>query len=88
MLLEGALPVGDLFMHWLSSWPEVVRGIVSLFVYIDVYVWHPRLIVGYTLLSLNLRVPGPIAIEIEVIMIGASAGPGLAVLSRLRIGVH
>jgi len=85
--LEIALPGRDHFMKRFCCRRKIIGLIISLFVKIYMYLWQPLVVFQHALLRFNLRLPGPIPVQIEIVMIGAAAGPGLHMLSCYRVGI-
>ena len=86
--LEHALPRGDVFVIGLGGGREVVRLIDALLVEVDVDVGEPAVEERDALLRLLLRQPCPVAVEVEPVVVGASARPRLAVLPGVGVGVR
>ena len=66
---------------------EVIGGINTLLVIVDVHMRHPGQEIGNPRLGLLLRHPGPIPVEVEVIMIRPSPRPRLSMFGRIRMHV-
>src|SRR5204862_6390214 len=82
--LEIPLPLCDYFMIRLCGGSKIVRCICPLFMKVYMYLWHPFIILKHSLLALRLCLPGPVAIEIKIIMIGSATRPGLPVFAGIR----
>ena len=85
--LKIALKRRNVLVVGLGRGREVVGAFGPHFVEIAVQVGHPLLVEGHTLLGHFLRLPGPIAVEVEIIVRKTPAGPGLAVFTGKRRGV-
>src|SRR5690606_18240178 len=73
-------------------WSEIIRTVHSLFVKIQMELWHPLIIKFNPLLGFLLCLPCPVPVEVKKIMVGPPPWPWLIVFNRLRIrlkaGIH
>jgi len=51
------------------------------------YLGHPLVIYAKALLGFGLCLPGPVAVQVKIIVIGASAGPGLIMFPGITQGI-
>jgi len=66
---------------------EIIRTIISLLVIVHMHLRKPFVIFLQPLLRLYLRLPGPVPVKIEIIMVAPPMRPGLLVLTGLRVGI-
>lgn len=67
---------------------KIVGAVVALFVYIHMDVGQPVVVSGHALPGFQLSLPGPVAVQIEIVMIGPSTGPGLYMFPGFRTGIR
>ena len=85
--LELALPRRDGVVEGLGARREVIRALDALLVEVDVDGRHPRFVQGEAGAGLGLRAPGPVAVEVEEVVVEPAAGPRLVVLPGRWVGV-
>ena len=74
-------------MVGLGGGREVVGIIRPHFVEIGVYFGQPLVVERDALAGFLLSLPGPVAVQVEVVVVEAAAGPGLVVLPGVGLGV-
>ena len=79
LLLKVALPARNVLVVGGGGGGEVVGGVVPLLVQVGVEVGHPLQVVRHALPGFGLRLPGPVPVQVEEVVIDAPAGPGLTV---------
>ena len=84
--LKLPLPGRDHFMKGLGGGSKVIRIVDQLFVVIAMDLRHPLIVFLHAGLCFHLCLPGPVAVQIKVIMVHPSAGPGLPVFAGREIG--
>ena len=86
--LEAALVVGDVGVEGLGGRGEVVAVLRAHLVEVGVDVGLPPLVEPEALLGLYLRGPGPVAVEVEQVVVGPPPGPGFDVVPGARRGLE
>ena len=86
--LKVALPWRDILMYGFGCGRKEIGIINTLLMHIRVHMWQPLVINIQSLAGFGLRCPGPVAVQVVVIVIGSSAWPGFTMLAGLltRIG--
>ena len=87
--LEFPLPVGDYFMIGLRCRGKIIGLIDPLLMKVHMYLGHPLVIKTDPLLAFHLCLPGPVTVQVKIIVIGSATGPGLTVFTghSLRIEI-
>ena len=86
--LELTLELGEGFVIRSRGRREIVRAIWTHFMEISMHVRIPFVIQLGADLRFLLRLPCPVAVQIEEIMVGASTGPRLVMLARITVHIH
>ena len=86
--LELTLEFGEGFVVRSRGRREVIRTFGTHFVEIGVHMRIPFVIEARADLRFLLRLPRPVAVQIEEIMVGASTGPWLVMLARIAVHIH
>ena len=81
--LERPLVVGHAWVERLGGRREVVRAVDALLVEVDVDGGPPAVVERQPRARLGLRPPGPVAVEVEEVVVKAAAGPRLVVLAAV-----
>ncbi len=79
--LEVTLPFADAFVVGLCSWCKIIGLVYALLMKVYMNIWHPLQVFDYPLLAFHLCLPGPVPIQIKIIVIGSSARPWFTVLT-------
>src|SRR5206468_11487479 len=85
--LEFPLPWCNYFMVRLRRRGKIIRIVIALLMIIAVYLRHPLVVPKYALLCFQLCLPGPIPVQVKIVMIEPSSWPWLTMLSCIAIGV-
>ena len=86
--LEIALPIGDDLMIRLSSWRKIIWFVDALLVKIYVNMRQPLVVLLNARGRFNLGHPGPIAVEVKKIMVGAPTRPGFVVAGTKALDIY
>ena len=86
--LEVALPVGNHFMIRFCSWRKIIGFVDALFVEVHMNVRQPLVVLLHANCRLNLCHPGPIAVEIKQVMVGAATRPSFIVARAEALHVN
>src|SRR5262245_53436481 len=76
--LKISLPGSDHFMIGLRSRGKIIGVVYSLFVKIHMHMRHPLIVLNNALTALYLCLPGPITVQVKIIVIGPSTWPGFS----------
>ena len=85
--LKLPLPGCYQFMQGFGAGGKVIIAFGVHFMKITMYLRHPFVVFFHTLLCLHLCLPGPVTVQVKIIMIGSAQGPGFAMFSGCRISV-
>ena len=85
--LKFFLPTGNIPVKRFCCRSKVIGCIVTLFVKINVHFGLPLVKKRYPCSGLFLGLPGPIAVQIKIIMIGPAAWPVFPVFTCNRVGI-
>ena len=86
-VLHLPLPGRDVLVERLGGGREVVGIVDAHLVEVGVHLGQPLRVEGNALAALLLGLPGPVAVQVEVVVVEAPARPGLVVLPGVERGV-
>src|SRR5688572_13233467 len=85
--LKFSLPWRDHLVIRFGGRSKIIRTIITLFMKVNVNVWHPFMIDLKPLPCLYLGAPGPVSVQIKKIMIGSSSWPWLPMFFGIAITI-
>ena len=86
LYLKIALPLGDVAVVRLGCWRKIIRVVGALLVNVHMHLGHPFVVFNQALAGFDLGLPGPVAVEVKVVVVDSATGPGLLVLAG--VGAH
>src|SRR5699024_10430024 len=85
-MLKVTLPISDGIMIRLCPGSKIIGILIILLMEVDMNMRHPPLVFSQARPAFLLNKPGPVTVQIKIIVIGSSTGPRLMVLPG--IGMH